>query len=98
MWSIKYRREAIAELKAAVAWYAERDARVTDRWLDDFELTLESIRVDPDSHAVIGNHLRYRQLSSFPYIVVFRTTPHHVVVVAITHTSRDSDVWQSRIE
>lgn len=98
MQPIKYRREAIVEMKAAVAWYAERDARVADRWLDDFEHALESIRADPDSHTVIGNQLRYRQLSSFPYIVVFRTIPHHVVVIAIAHSSRDSDVWQSRIE
>lgn len=98
MLPIKYRREAIAELKEAVAWYITRDTQVADRWLDEFEQTLEMIRADPESHAMISNQLRYRQLSGFPYIVVYCITADHVIVIAVSHTSRDSEIWQSRID
>ncbi len=36
-------------------------------------------------------------VSQFPYVIYFRDLPQRIQVLAVLHTSRDPDVWRSRI-
>jgi plasmid stabilization system protein ParE len=50
----------------------------------------------PQLHAAVFGDVRKAVVKGFPYCVYYREEPAQVRVLAVFHTSRDPNIWQSR--
>ena len=51
----------------------------------------------PEMYAVVAGRSRLAQIPKFSYVVLYRLTGDIIEVLAVMHTSRDPQTWQSRI-
>jgi plasmid stabilization system protein ParE len=81
----------------AADWYGERSAGLGDRFVDAVRDTFHRIRAAPELHGIVWRDVRCTLVSGFPYAIYYQVKPEGVVVFAVIHTKRDSQVWQSRV-
>ena len=87
---------ALAEAEVAAAWYAERDPRVSTRFVEELEATLERIVESPNLWPKSVDDTRRVPLTLFPYLVHFRDEPTRILVVAIAHAKQNPGYWRGR--
>jgi toxin ParE1/3/4 len=90
---------ALAELEAAVSWYADRSLESASRFAALVDAAIGGIRVRPEAWALWPGRddVRRRVLRRFPYSVVFLVREEVVVVVAIAHHKRRPGYWLRRL-
>ncbi len=93
--------EAEVEIESARHYLTEKASHLGDRFIADLEETLETVAERPDSFSkveTLPDHAPYRRalLSFFCYAVVFEIFSDEVLVVAVTHTSREPNYWLDR--
>jgi plasmid stabilization system protein ParE len=87
---------AQTEYEAATAWYAEKSAAVSDRFIAEVEAAIHEVHRYPERYALVDDQHRLCLVASFPYYVGYRLRPGVVEVVAIRHAARDQNAWQER--
>ena len=93
---IRFHRMARDEMHGAFRWYLDRSVEAAEKFLDNVELTVERIRLDPKSHPAMGKKHRYVRVAGFPYILVFRQSDEdESVVMAVAHAQRRPGYWKS---
>jgi plasmid stabilization system protein ParE len=90
------RPEAEAEIAEAKDWYDEKRRGLGDDFLECVDATLERIRRNPESYAVIYKTLRRAMVRRYPYGIFYKITDTQIVVVGVIHARRRSSVWKSR--
>lgn len=89
--------EAEADVRDARAWYAERDAKLGEEFVDEVERTMELIAEKPRMFPVVHRMLRRALLRRFPYCIFFDLKADVIEVLAVFHAHRDPQVWRSRV-
>ena len=89
--------EARVEFNEATDWYEQGRAGLGTTFVTRVRSVLNRIAVDPERHAAIYRSVRKVAVTNFPYIILYREEPDHVLVISVFHTSRDPSVWKSRI-
>ena len=89
------------ELRAAVAWYADKGHGLGGEFLAEVHHTLELIAHHPGLGASVprvpaARGTRRLPLRRFPYAIVYRERPDAIQVVAFAHHSRKPGYWRSR--
>lgn len=96
----EFLRGASEEMIAAAAWYETRGTKTGERFLNEVARYLELIRQHPGIGTILrdrrGRELRAMLMHSFPYKIVYQSTPE-ILVVAIAHTSRRPNYWMKRL-
>lgn len=87
---------AEAELADALFWYAQRSLCAANELDLAISRAIDEIAAVPDRYLAFDDRHRFYLLRSYPFIVIFRTDPNSIVVVAIAHTSRKPGYWQTR--
>jgi plasmid stabilization system protein ParE len=90
--------EAQAEFDEGYDFYEGRRSGLGERFADAVQVTLERIAELPQLHSVMFGNVRKAVLKGFPYSVYYRVETSQVRVLAVFHTSRDPNIWQSRAE
>jgi plasmid stabilization system protein ParE len=98
MRKVVFRRIAEAELDAAVAWYEEKSQGLGDRFGRAVQKLLRRIVTTPQIFAFIREDARRATVRGFPFSVIFREADDQVVVLSVSHTSRDPKIWMDRID
>jgi plasmid stabilization system protein ParE len=91
-----YHPHAKAEASAAVAYYAEINAELGERFLAEVEDAISRILERP---AAWPKHLagtRRCLLHRFPYSVIYQIESDTIEIVAVMHLHRKPGYWQSR--
>jgi plasmid stabilization system protein ParE len=93
---------ASLELTDAGAWYEERVVGLGDRFLSEVQGIFDAIARNPASGSPwllpgIPTGVRHVPLRSFSYAVVYVMDPR-LVVVAVSHTSRNPIYWIDRLD
>lgn len=96
-WIIRIQPIVKRDLREARAWYAEQGPGLSEAFQDEFENTLTRIGRLPLSFMEIFPRVRRVNMRRFPYGVFYTATEKEVVVMAVTHHSRDPRVWQRRV-
>jgi len=94
--AIDFHPEAVAEARAARAWYEARSPAAAEAFVVEVDRAIERILDDPDRPPVYMLGTRAVLLRRFPYLVVFRRTETGVQVIAIAHGRRRPGYWRSR--
>ena len=81
----------------AQSWYDSRRVGLGDTFSLAVEELFDQIVSMPTLYAVIEDDVRQAQVSRFPYLVYYRLVADRIEVLAVLHTSRDPQTWQSRI-
>jgi plasmid stabilization system protein ParE len=90
------RPAAEADIADAQAWYTERDAALSDRFVDELRGTLRRVREMPRQFPEVGG-ARRALLHRFSYALYFvLPDDEHAIVIAILHQSRAPRAWKRR--
>ena len=92
------RVEAERELQDGYDWYEERAPGVGSRFLDQVQRLLEEIQLAPLRYTCVRRDVRMALVRRFPYAVFYRAIENSIVVYSVFQTSRDPNIWQSRID
>ena len=77
-------------------WYAEYSLTTAERFLNEIDRALDLIREAPERWPLFRLGMRRYVLSSFPYSIVYRTTPQSIDVYAVAHAKRRPTYWRKR--
>ena len=90
--------EAQADFDEAYDWHERQRAGGGDRFADAVRQTIDFITAFPLAGRLKYRDARKRLVPRFRYMVVYRIVGQVGHVVAVSHTSRDPQVWQSRVD
>ena|SRR5260370_14406741 len=97
MIAVRFHRLATREMRAAHAWYFQRDPAVAGRFLNAVDVALARVAKDPDSLAVEHSIYTSIRVRRFPYRLIFEHLQAELVlVIAVAHTSRRPRYWSRR--
>ena len=94
--AVEIHPEAVAEAAAARQWYQARSPGAAEAFLAEFDVGIENIRTSPELYPPYRHGTRCYLMRRFPYLIVYRTTPTAVQVVAIAHGHRRPGYWKAR--
>lgn len=99
---VRYHPEALAELRADVAWYEDRGAGLGDRLENAVDGFIDAVQEWPESGAVWPGWdsipvVRSRRVAGFPYRLVYLVQPDVLFVVALAHDKRKPGYWRDRL-
>lgn len=93
---IIYHPEAEAELLDAIAYYAENDVQVADRFAQEIDAALELVVSLPTTWPILEDGVRRCLVNRFPYALLYRIEPDGIHIYAITHLRRRPGYWKHR--
>lgn len=99
---VRYHSEALAELRADVAWYEDRDAGLGDRFEAAVDDVIDTVLEWPESGVIWPgwDSIRVvlsRRVAGFPYRLVYLVQPTELVVLALAHDKRLPGYWRERV-
>ncbi|TYL55938.1 type II toxin-antitoxin system RelE/ParE family toxin [Nocardioides sp. BGMRC 2183] len=98
----RYHPEALAELRADVAWYEDRGDGLGDRFEAAVDEVIDIIVEWPESGTVWPGSdsipvARSHRVTGFPYRLVYLVQPTRLVVIALAHAKREPGYWSERL-
>jgi plasmid stabilization system protein ParE len=87
---------AEADIIEARTWYDEQEPGLGGSFRDAVALAIWQIAESPLSFPRVHDEMRRARVRRFPYAICFRVHLEDVVILAVTHDSRDPRRWQTR--
>jgi plasmid stabilization system protein ParE len=94
---VAFHPEAIAEARAARAWYAERSRAAAEAFIAELDRAVALIAADPERWSAHPFGTRRFLLRRFPYALVYRVGASSALVIAVAHTRRRPGYWRVRL-
>jgi plasmid stabilization system protein ParE len=94
---IRFTPEADAELVEARQWYARQREDLDQEFMECIDDALSRVLRDPDLYPIVYRNLRRAVVRRFPFAVFYEITMDEIQVVAVFHSRRDPERWQSRV-
>lgn len=89
----RFAREALADLRQAVAWIAREDPQTADRLRVSAQEAARAIGAHPGIGAVrpefAPERFRFLALGRFPYLVVYEAGREPPLILRVVHASQD---------
>jgi plasmid stabilization system protein ParE len=92
------REPAQEDIREAVDWYERQSPGLGTELLRCLDACLSLIRRHPEMFPEVHRKSRMALLRRFPYIVIYRTNPKFIAVIAVMHGSRHPRRWRGRTE
>lgn len=93
---VRFRQRASRALVSAFDWYSSESRDLGRAFLTEIDAAIGRVADLPGRYPVIYRDTRRALVARFPYAIIFRVFPDHVMVLAILHTRRDPARWQVR--
>jgi plasmid stabilization system protein ParE len=88
--------EAKLDFKEAFEWYKNIQPKLGERYKNSFKESLKIIKSNPLLFQIRYNDSRVALIENFPYIIHFNIYDNRIVIKAIFHTSRNTEIWIER--
>ena len=88
--------KAKLDIKEASVWYAERQFELDKCFIASVKETTGIIKSNPFLFEIRYDNIRTALLDTFPYLIHFTIYTDVVVIKAVYHTSRNSEIWKNR--
>ena len=95
-YTVSIAEAAEKDLHEAFQWYEEKQVSMGQRFKNDVSNTIDSIQRHPLQSSVRYKNARVRFLHDFPCGIHYRIHEHHILIIAVFHTSRNPEQWKSR--
>jgi len=94
---IRFTLEADAELAEARQWYAHQRENLDLEFMERIDDTLSRIVRNPNLYPIVYRTLRRAVVRRFPFAVFYEVTADEIQIIAVFHSRRDPEKWQSRL-
>jgi plasmid stabilization system protein ParE len=94
---LEFTAKALADVRAAQAWYEDQKPGLGDRFATFLEECLEIVLKNPELFEVVHKQYRRTILRKFPYVVYYRHSGETVKVFAVLHSAQDPRKWRRRL-
>jgi plasmid stabilization system protein ParE len=88
--------EAKLDFKEAFEWYKNIQPKLGERYKNSFKESLKIIKSNPLLFQIRYNDSRVALIENFPYTIHFNIYVNRIVIKAIFHTSRNTEIWIER--
>jgi hypothetical protein len=88
--------EAKLDFKTALDWYKSIQPKLGDKFSNSFKESLKIIKSNPLLFQIRYDETRVALIENFPYLIHFNSYDHIIVIKAIFHTSRNTEIWIER--
>jgi plasmid stabilization system protein ParE len=98
VYRILFLPEARLDLKEIIAWYNQQKPGLGKQFFEFMRSKLAYIQKTPLHFQVDYKEIRNAHLDKFPYQIHYRIHDEGqaIIVLAITHTSRNPEIWKNR--
>ena len=96
MRKLVFRLQARSEIANAASWYEGQSVGLGADFLRAIDVTISSIRHNPEQYQRVRGRIRRAVLRRFPYSVFYVLTEDEIVVVGCMHGRRNPKRWQDR--
>ena len=95
--SIRFRPEAVEELRKAIEWYRSRSLDAANKLAVNVKRKLTEAAKAPHHWPLRRDGTRHIRIPSFPYVLI--VCEHHETqhLIAFAHTSRRPGYWRKRL-
>jgi len=95
----RFHREARAEYRAALTWYAARSLDAADGFSDAIAHGIHGIRELPEAWPMWRGRsdVRARVVRRYPYSIVYVVRGPNIVIIAVAHHRRRPGYWMDRV-
>jgi plasmid stabilization system protein ParE len=95
-YSISIAEAAENDIREAFLWYEDQKDNLGSTFEDYVNKAVDSIQSNPLKTQVRYGSTRVFFLKKFPYGIHFQINENHILIVAVFHTSKEPEKWQSR--
>jgi plasmid stabilization system protein ParE len=88
----------LAEIDAAVTWYADQSPELPERILAELQGAVEKLTPFPEAFHMVADPYRRVRLSKFPYALFFRVDPTGIIIVGFFHQHSDPAKWRELLK
>jgi|SRR5579863_902025 len=88
---------AIEEAMLAALWYRERSPVTASRFVDEVNRVLDRILEAPTRWPRSFGGTRKVKLPCFPFMIIYRESETHILLVAVAHGRRHPSYWHDRL-
>lgn len=97
MTSVEFHPEAEAEFVSTARYYEDQAEQLGLEFISSVQGTVRRILEYPESGRPFGRRLRRVLVPKFPFGLLYRVEPQHIVIVAVAHLHRRPGYWRPRI-
>jgi len=91
MLPVKKHRLVDADFQSAHDWYEAKQIGLESEFVEDFQRAYERLRKSPLFYSIRFANVRRLNLERFPYGIFYVVKAEEIRVLAILHSSRDSE-------
>ncbi|PSB29694.1 type II toxin-antitoxin system RelE/ParE family toxin [Chlorogloea sp. CCALA 695] len=88
--------EALAEYADAVQHYKKQRTELAQAFINSIEDAVYQIKEYPTRYLVINEDMRRCMTRKFPYMILYTVEQDYILILAVTHCSREPGYWKSR--
>jgi toxin ParE1/3/4 len=89
--------DAELEYLTSLGWYRDRSIITAENFEEEFGRAIGKIREAPERWPNYFDVCRRYVLHQFPFSIIFRALPAHVLVLAVAHGHRRPGYWKKRL-
>jgi plasmid stabilization system protein ParE len=89
-------RAAQADIRRAALFYKRQARHLGTEFTVEVEHALSRVAENPEIGSSMRRGARKLLVRRFPYLVIYRVFPDHLVVLAVGHQRRHPDFWLRR--
>ena len=89
---------AEAEILDAAMYYNSECPGLGNTFVRHVRSTLDRIAEYPEAFGFVAEEIRTKQVTKFPYAVLYHLTSDEIIVLAIMHAHRNPIAWQERLK
>lgn len=98
-YTLKIIPEAQIDIQEATHWYNQQQEQLGDRFFIQVAETIDYIVTNPMLFPLKYKQVRQTTVSKFPFNVFYTTDESNarIFIIAVTHASRNPQIWKKRI-
>ena len=97
MKAYRFLEEADIEFQEHISYYDQQAPGLGDRFIQDVERVIQSIRQFPQSGVRISKNVRKRVLRVFKFNILYVNESKEIIIVAVAPHKRRPGYWRKRL-
>jgi plasmid stabilization system protein ParE len=93
----EFHPEALNEYEEAARFYAKKQCGLEQRFINSVESVIYKIIEAPLRYKLIEQDIHRCLTRVFPYAIFYTVEPEFILILAVTHTSREPGYWRNRV-
>ena len=88
IYSIEIKEEARQDILQAALWYSDKAIDLHLKFINQVEITLQSIQSNPKAFKKVYKTFRQAALNKFPYVVLYESNENAIIIFSVFHSSQ----------